>query len=747
MSALRPHPLAALAAAALVVFAAPAVADARGSVQVLKVPLQAASAPSARAANATTGKRWTTLKSIRVRGGYSLAGLQWRGSRHTGLQVRSATLHGAFGPWQTLELSDLGRRPGKAWTSEPAWLGRSARLQVRVLGRLRDLRAVVVKPGPDPVLRAVPRANAAQPAIQPRSAWGADEKLRKGQPAIAPRISAVILHHTATPNGYAAAQVPSLIRSLYLYQTRGNGLSDLGYNYLVDAQGRVWEGRFGGIDKNVVGSHTPGFNGGTVGVALIGNFSSTAPPAKELQALERLLAWRLDIAHVDPSSRATLTSEGNDRYAKGRSVQFPAIFAHRDAGPADCPGDALYAKLAAIRAAVDGQGDLKVFDPSLTPPTIAAAFRPIRFRARLSSSAAWRVTVLTTAGAVVARYTGNGSAVDATWDGSVIGGGALPRADLLRWRIEAGSARSAVGAFDGTVASGGGATPGAPVTATADRIAAAPAALVAGAAGQLTWRQLKPATVKVSVTTLAGVEIVVLRPAAPLAAGTQALAWNGRRAGGVALFSGHYRYVIQSQEAGQPLETLTANVDVRRQAAGFAATAGLSPNGDGVSDVAAFSFMRYEPGDAQLRLLKGETVVKNLALLYEQAAGPFQYLWTGRGVPDGSYAVQLLVPGLGGAVEFRMPVRVDTHAPGIRVRGVKKINRLRDVVATVTMSEAARIEVRRGGKVLLTRNVVRGQVKLRLSRRAMGSARTLTIVGRDPLGNATAKPVRLTIPR
>ncbi len=75
---------------------------------------------------------------------------------------------------------------------------------------------------------------------------------------IAPRVLAAVIHHTATPNGYASAQVAGIIRSLYLYQTRGNGLADLAFNYLVDAQGRVYEGRYGGIDQNVVGSHTAG---------------------------------------------------------------------------------------------------------------------------------------------------------------------------------------------------------------------------------------------------------------------------------------------------------------------------------------------------------------------------------------------------------------------------------------------------------------------------------------------------------
>ena len=158
--------------------------------------------------------------------------------------------------------------------SEPAWFGSLAWLQIRVRGRVRDLKAIVVKPGADPTLRVAARANAAQPTILPRSAWGADEKLRKGRPVIAPRIRAAVIHHTATPNGYAPTRWPSDDpQPSTCTRCAGTASSDLGYNYLLDAQGRIYEGRYGGIDQNVVGAHTAGFNTGTVGVALIGNFS------------------------------------------------------------------------------------------------------------------------------------------------------------------------------------------------------------------------------------------------------------------------------------------------------------------------------------------------------------------------------------------------------------------------------------------------------------------------------------------
>ncbi len=100
--------------------------------------------------------------------------------------------------------------------------------------------------------------------------------------------------------------------------------------------------------------------------------------------------------------------------------------------------------------------------------------------------------MLTTGGATVARFQGTGATVDATWDGTVLGGGGLPRADLLRWRIEAGTARPAEGGFDGSVVAGGGGAVGPTATAAVDS-ASPPARRRWSTArlGKVTWRQVQ----------------------------------------------------------------------------------------------------------------------------------------------------------------------------------------------------------------------------------------------------------------
>ena len=90
------------------------------------------------------------------------------------------------------------------------------------------------------------------------------------------------------------------MRGIQLYHVQGNGWNDIGYNFLVDRFGTVYEGRYGGIERNVVGAHAQGFNTGSVGVAVSAPSSRERPRACGREALERLLAWRLDVAHADP---------------------------------------------------------------------------------------------------------------------------------------------------------------------------------------------------------------------------------------------------------------------------------------------------------------------------------------------------------------------------------------------------------------------------------------------------------------
>ena len=215
----------------------------------------------------------------------------------------------------------------------------------------------------------------------PRSGWHANEEIVRAAPRFAPAVRLAVVHHTAGTNSYTRAQAAAIVRGIEVYHVQGNGWNDIGYNFLVDRFGTVYEGRGGGITKNVIGAHAEGFNSGTVGVALIGNFMTAKPPQAMQDALVKLLAWRLDVAHVDPLSRVVYTSGGNAKFKAGKVVTLRAISGHRDTGPSECPGNDAYALLPAIAKRVSLTGL-----PKLYSPTVAGALGgPVRFLARVSS--------------------------------------------------------------------------------------------------------------------------------------------------------------------------------------------------------------------------------------------------------------------------------------------------------------------------------------------------------------------------
>ena len=189
------------------------------------------------------------------------------------------------------------------------------------------------------------------------------------------------------------------MRGIEVYHVKSNGWNDIGYNFLVDRYGTVYEGRYGGIDRNVIGAYARGFNTGSVGVAVIGTFSTAAIPAAAETSLEKLLAWRLDLAHVDPVSTLTFVSGGSERYRAGVPVVLRAVSGHRDTGLTTCPGDLLYAKLDAIAAKTQAIGLPKLYEPKVT----GGLGGLVRFQARVSSALAWKVTVTDALGQQLAR--------------------------------------------------------------------------------------------------------------------------------------------------------------------------------------------------------------------------------------------------------------------------------------------------------------------------------------------------------
>jgi hypothetical protein len=224
--------------------------------------------------------------------------------------------------------------------AEPIWVEEANHLQVElpagvgeVAGELRaELIDSVGLGGQGVERKVVPASGAAAdaasaPTIITRAQWGANESWRNGNASYSRNgVHMGVVHHTATSNTYSDAR--AVMRSMYNYHTNTLGWSDLGYNIVVDQQGNVYEGRAGGLEHGVIGAHARGYNTGSFGVSVIGNFQHVEPPRAALQALERVIAWQSSVYGIDPEG---WTNETNGSWTQ-------TIVGHRDVGNTACPG-------------------------------------------------------------------------------------------------------------------------------------------------------------------------------------------------------------------------------------------------------------------------------------------------------------------------------------------------------------------------------------------------------------------------
>ena len=176
----------------------------------------------------------------------------------------------------------------------------------------------------------------------PRARWLDAETARTQPPArYDDRVVAVFVHHTDSPNGYDCADAPRIIRYLYAGQTGARHWDDIGYNFLVDRCGTIYEGRAGGVDRAVTGAHTQGFNHRTAGIAAIGTFTAGTPvPQAMTEAIAAVAAWKLGLvghrsagyrSGSSPATASVVTRPGP------RAV-LPTLAGHNDGYMTSCPG-------------------------------------------------------------------------------------------------------------------------------------------------------------------------------------------------------------------------------------------------------------------------------------------------------------------------------------------------------------------------------------------------------------------------
>lgn len=292
-----------------------------------------------------------------------LAGVEWSSPRAAAIELRVKLAGGRWGPWVPASAHghDADGLVGSPRFGEPLWIGHTAAVQLRSAAPVDGVRLHFISEPDHPVAgqaaafslaQPVLDAGPGQPPILARRGWAQGHAPPRALAGYG-SVQMAFVHHTVSPNGYSAAQVPAMLRGIYVFHRYVRGMLDIAYNFLIDAYGRIWEGRAGGIDMAVIGAHAGGYNDESTGVAMLGTFSGAVPTPAALTNLKYLLAWKLSLHGIPTLGRAEVVvdpdSASDTPFRPGQQVSLPRIAGHRDGDLTDCPGDALYGRLPLIR--------------------------------------------------------------------------------------------------------------------------------------------------------------------------------------------------------------------------------------------------------------------------------------------------------------------------------------------------------------------------------------------------------------
>jgi hypothetical protein len=324
----------------------------------------------------------------------------WRGNAgaHVTLAFSSDGVH--FGTPLSAGRDEIGEQR-KNGTTYGALLSAPGAVAVRVttdrpLARLTvlGLSDGVTTTAQEPTASSTPAlagAATAEPSIVSRGGWGANPAYMTWAPQFYPSKK-LIVHHTATSDSYTdRAGAEAQIRSIYYYHSITQDWGDIGYNFLIDKFGTIYEGRYSrdyaganptGDDatgRGVTAAHTAGWNSGTVGVALLGTLTTHDATPAARDALTRLLAWE--------ASRNGINPEATEAYVNpvsGATITSANIAGHRDYAATACPGDTFYPTLPAIRRDVAALIAGSTPTPDTTPPSQPTALTAVAGRTNVT---------------------------------------------------------------------------------------------------------------------------------------------------------------------------------------------------------------------------------------------------------------------------------------------------------------------------------------------------------------------------
>jgi hypothetical protein len=270
---------------------------------------------------------------------FSLLGVTWASGMPASAEVEVQWHgHNGWSDWTDLHQDVVPDEEGRPGT-ESQWVEWADQVAVRVVNATPakpvDIQVATINPGEDTGLAA---ASASEPNIIRRKDWGAKKPTKCSFGTYGPRTRGVIIHHTVGSNDYKKSDSAKIVRATQAYHMNSRDWCDIGYNFLVDKYGQIFEGRFGGISKPVWGAHSGNkmVNSRTVGVSLMGTFTKTAPSADMKEATARLVAWRFKLAKLP--AKGTYEIDG---------LKLNRIAGHRNVISTECPGAVAYAWLGA----------------------------------------------------------------------------------------------------------------------------------------------------------------------------------------------------------------------------------------------------------------------------------------------------------------------------------------------------------------------------------------------------------------
>ena len=499
--------------------------------------------------------------------------LHWPGAPDAVVTVAFSSDGRAFGAAEPVEADEVGDRAASAETYTSILVaGGATRVRVTADRSLPDVTLVVMDSGSegvaDPAGPAIASAASLQPAIISRAAWGATESLRFDNqglelwPRVYQVVQKIVIHHTAGPN--YDPNPAATVRSIEHYDAVTKGWSDIGYNFLIDSAGHIYEGRASrtyapgeipngenGAGLLVTGAHALEYNSGVIGIVMMGTFTNRDVTPAARASLEKLIAWESERHGIDPLGSSTYVNP-----VTGATRTFANIAGHRNLASTACPGGVFYATLPALRTAVaariaaaKGPGvdttapTLEAVVPTTVSPTRSRALsfgivfdEPVTDLATADltitgTSSGWSVASLTGSAAVYSATLTASSPTPGTIGLTVNAGGVLdlsgnpgPDADVasapITWSADlAGTVTRIAGADRYTTAAAVSAATfgaGVPVVYIAtganypDALSGAVAAAIGGGPILLVSGSTIPLAVATELTRLAPAKIVIL---------------------------------------------------------------------------------------------------------------------------------------------------------------------------------------------------------------------------------------------